>query len=152
MQALRALALTAMCSLGLFGAYVLAQEDAEDARDDTETDATPVDAASIPPTVEDGCFYVREVRSFDALNNEFVFIEGRSDEMFLLTMFPNCIGLRDSFEIAIQSRMSRVCSNSSADIRYRGVDRRLERCQIVKVEKVDDKAAAEALAEARSRN
>jgi hypothetical protein len=152
MQALRALTLAAVCSLGLFGVHVAAQDDGEDARDDAETDVTEVDAASIPPTAEEGCFNVREVRNFDALSNEFVFVEGRGDEMFLLTMFSNCIGLRDSFEIAIQSRMSRVCSNSSADIRYRGLDRGLDTCQIVKVEKVDDKAAAEALAESRSRN
>jgi imidazolonepropionase-like amidohydrolase len=120
--------------------------------DVTETGVTEIDAASIPPTTEEGCFVVREVRNFDALSNEFVFVEGRRDEMFLLTMFRNCLGLRDSFEIAIQSRMSRVCSNSSADIRYRGIDGRLESCQIVKVEKVDDKAAAEALVEQRSRD
>jgi hypothetical protein len=68
----------------------------------------------------------------------------------LLTVFPGCIGLESAIGITIESRLSRVCSNSSADIGYRGVSGRHETCPIQKVEAVPSEADARRIAELRS--
>lgn len=130
----------------------VAQDDVDDVEDnDSDRDVTELDADAIPQTAEEACFVVREVRNFDALTDEFVYVEGAHDEEFLLTMFSRCVGLRNAFGIAVSSRMSRVCSNSSAEITYREFGGRLATCLIAKVEGVEDKATAEALVESRSR-
>jgi hypothetical protein len=100
------------------------------------------------PPAEKACFNVREVRNFDALDDRFVYVEGRGDERFLLTMLPGCIGLRGALGIAISNDFSRVCSLDTARITYRGLGS-VETCTIHDVEAVEDKAAAEALVKAR---
>jgi hypothetical protein len=64
-------------------------------------------------------------------------------------MWPGCFGLEGALGIAISSPMSRICSTSDAEIRYRGIGR-LETCRIRTVEAVASKEAAEALVEQRS--
>jgi hypothetical protein len=108
-----------------------------------------VDADTIPPTAEEACFMVREIRDFDPLSDEFILVEARKDENYLLTMFGVCIGLRNAHRIAISSYLSRVCSTSAGDITYRGLTG-TETCRIRKVEAVEDKASAKRLVELRS--
>jgi hypothetical protein len=120
----------------------LAQDEAEPPKE--------VEIGDGPPPSEEACFNVRQARSFDALADEFVYVDGGGDDHFLLTMFRGCIGLRDSLRIAISNDFSRVCSNSFATITYRGLGE-LETCRIRRVEAVEDKAAAEALVESRTR-
>jgi len=113
---------------------------------ETET----IDANELAPAAEPACFIARDVRNFDALDDRFVFVEGRRGEAYLLTMAGTCIDLRNSPGIAIQSDASRVCSTSGAQIRYRDMGRR-QTCLIRRVEAVEDKAAAERLIETRRR-
>ena len=110
-----------------------------------------IDVDAIPAAAEEACFLVRNIRDFDPLTDEFVLLEGRRDESYLLTMFPGCFGLRNAHGIAIESDLSRVCSNSGADIRYRGLSGRGETCPIRAVEAVEDEAAAAELVRQRSR-
>ncbi|HEX6998595.1 MAG TPA: DUF6491 family protein [Gammaproteobacteria bacterium] len=121
---------------------VLAQDDADEVKE--------VEIGDGPPPSEESCFNVRDARSFDALDDEHVYVQARRDGHYLLTVFPGCIGLRDSFRIAISNDFSRVCSNSFASVTYRGVSG-LETCRIRRVESVEDKEAAEALAASRRR-
>ena len=121
----------------------LAQDGANDTRAiDIEGGATPS---------EEACFNVREARSFSALADRFVYLEGPRDEHFVLTMFRGCLGLEDSNQIAISNDLSRVCSLDTAKITYRGVGGNLETCSIRRVEAVEDREAAKALVESRKR-
>jgi len=119
------------------------------AQGDEEEDITSIDLSDAPPAAEEGCFNVRDVRNFEAFTDGYVYVEGRRDEHYLLTMFSACIGLRGAIGIAISNRMSRVCSNSSASITYRGLGR-VESCRIRTVEQVESKDAAEAVTEIRT--
>jgi hypothetical protein len=115
-----------------------------------EQSAEQIEIDATRPFAEEACFIVREVRDFDPMSDGFIFLEGRRDENYLLTMFPGCIGLRGARGIGISSAMSRVCSNSGAEVRYRGLGQS-QTCPIVAVEAVESKADAEALVEQRSR-
>jgi hypothetical protein len=145
---------TLICGLAaasLFTTVAVAQQGAPEAESVEDANAEKeVDAADAPPEVEDACFYVRDIDDFDALGDEFVFVEGRGDENYLLTMWAGCFGLEGAVGIAVSSPMSRVCSTSGAEIRYRGLGR-LETCRIRVVESVASKEAAEALVEERKR-
>ena len=138
----------------LLAALAAAQEGEPDREPAVENAASiaaekTVDASLIPPAAEEACFLVRDIDDFDALSDELVFIEGRSDENYLLTMWPGCFGLKGALGIAVSSPMSRVCSTSGAEIRYRGLGR-LEICRIRMVEAIANKEAAHALLEQRA--
>jgi len=102
-----------------------------------------------PPAAE-ACFNVRDVLSFDALHDKFVYVSCRHGRHFLLTMENICLGLRNSLAIAVSNDFNRVCSQDGATITYRGLGR-TARCIILQVEAVDDKAAAQALVERRTK-
>ena len=143
-----------ICGLGaasLFAALGTAQEGASETKPAESADVaaeTEVDAAEVPREAEEACFFVRDIDDFDALSDEFVFVEGRGDENFLLTMWAGCFGLEGAVGIAVSSPMSRVCSTSGAEIRYRGLGR-LETCRIRAVEAVASKEVAETIVEQR---
>jgi hypothetical protein len=136
----------------LFAALAAAQEGASETKPAEGADVASekeVDAAAAPPEAEEACFFVRDIDDFDALSDEFIFVEGRGDENYLLTMWSGCFALDGAVGIAVSSPMSRVCSTSGAEIRYRGLGR-LESCRIRAVEAVESKEIAEALVEQRS--
>jgi hypothetical protein len=142
-----------MCGLAaasLFTALATAQQDAPEpeSAEDANAAEKEVDAADAPPAAEDACFFVRDINDFDALSDEFIFVEGRGDDSYLLTMWAGCFGLEGALGIAVSSPMSRVCATSGAEIRYRGLGRQ-ETCRIRDVEAVASKEAAEALVEQR---
>jgi hypothetical protein len=143
-----------ICALGaasLFAALAAAQEGVSETKPAEGADVASekeVDAANVPPGAEEACFYVRDIDDFDALSDGFVLVEGRGDENYLLTMWAGCFGLEGAIGIAVSSPMSRVCSTSGAEIRYRGLGR-LETCRIRAVEAVESKEVAEALVEQR---
>jgi hypothetical protein len=141
-----------LSAVALFAALAAAQESASETKPADGADVSSekeVDAADAPPEAEEACFYVRDIDDFDAFSDEFVFVEGRSDENYLLTMWAGCFGLEGAVGIAVSSPMSRVCSTSGAEIRYRGLGR-LETCRIRAVEAVASKQVAESLVEQRS--
>ena len=120
----------------------LAQDDADKPRE--------IDITGGPPPSEEACFFVRDARNFSALDDEYVYIEGRRNEHFLLTMWPGCIGLEGALNIALSNELNRVCSIDSATVTYRGLGQ-LQSCRVRRIEAVEDRAAAEALAEFRKR-
>ncbi len=134
---------------GLFvlcGASVFAQDDATE--DEDEVVITEVDAQEGLPPSEEACFNSRNARNFDAISNDFIYVEERRGNHFLLTMDGSCFGLRGAQGIAISNQMSRVCSRDFARVTYRGLGQ-VESCRIRRVERVDSKAAAEQIAESR---
>jgi hypothetical protein len=131
-----------LASLLLVAHGVMAQsEDEDEAVTRTET------TAELPAT-EEACFNTREVRSFDALTDRFVYVETRGDEHYLLTMSGVCLNLRSAVGITIASEFSRVCSSGRARIQYRDFGR-LQTCRIFRVESVPDKETAERVVEER---
>ena len=106
---------------------------------------------SIPRPIRSACFSVRRINSFSAFHDEYVYIQDRGRQHYLLTMHRGCFGLRSARDIAIQNHADRVCSNSQAGISYRGPGGRLEKCFIRAVEAVEDRAAARSLVESRAR-
>jgi uncharacterized protein DUF6491 len=135
------IAILIVASLGLTLGF--AQDGADEARE--------VDIAGGEPPAEKACFNVREARSFSALDDRHVYLEAPRNKHFLLTMVTGCFGLERSLQIAISNSLSRVCSVDFAEITYRGLSGELETCPIRQVEAVEDRAAAEQLAEFRNR-
>jgi hypothetical protein len=125
--------------------FVLTASLAQEDEDDIET----IDVDDMPRVAEPACFLARDARNFDAFNDQFVYIEGRRGEHYLLTMFGVCSGLRGAVGIGISGGGSRICSNSAAEIVYRAFGRS-ETCPIRSVESVDDKVSAQRIVESRS--
>jgi hypothetical protein len=116
-----------------------------------EPGPTPTAGEPSPPTIEPvaprpdlqlSCFNVRNVRRYSALHERYVYVRVRSDEHYLLTMDRPCMGLPYATSIAISNDFSRVCSDTQAYVTFRDGSR-LDRCGIVRVEVVADKAMAE---------
>ena len=114
----------------------------------TSTSATA--AGEGEPPAAKACFNVRDVLSFDALHDKFVYVRCRHGRHFLLTMENICLGLRNSLAIAVSNDFNRVCSQDRATITYQGLGR-TARCLILRVEAVDDRAAAQKLVERRTK-
>ena len=101
------------------------------------------------PIAEEACFNVRDVRSFDAIRDRFVYVRCLRDGHYLLTMENACQGLQNSLAVAVASGFNRVCSSDRATLTYRDFDR-TRHCRILRVEAVDDLAAAATLVESRT--
>ena len=106
---------------------------------------------NVPQSTRSACFSVRRINSFSAFHDEYIYIQERGSRHYLLTMHRGCFGLRSARDIAIRNHTDRVCSNSQAEVSYRGPGSRLEKCFIRTVEAVEDRAAARTLVESRAR-
>ena len=130
-------------------------QDGEEAEQEAEIAERVVEDVAIGPgslpSAEPACFNVRAIRNFSALNDEYIYVQGRRDQHFLLTMERSCFGVRNAQDIAISNIVSRVCSNSLAEVTYRRFGNALETCWILAVEAVEDRAAATAIVEIRTR-
>ncbi len=111
------------------------------AQDEDSGDAADSDQGRV-------CVSVRAIRSFDAFDDEHVYVREGSSNHYLFTMRSRCPGLRYSYGIAIKDVTTRVCSDSFGEIVYRdrAGGQRVRSCPIGKIVKVENKAAAEALA------
>jgi hypothetical protein len=105
---------------------------------------TTADDAQADKAEERVCFNNRQVRSFDSLNDRYVFVEAGGSKNYLLTMRNHCSGLANAHNIAIRDTTSRVCDNGFAEIIYRDLGR-VQRCRIGSIERVQNKDAARAL-------
>jgi|TARA_B110000116_G_C16772015_1_gene553832 hypothetical protein len=106
--------------------------------------------ANAPPLTEAGCFSIRGIHNFSSLHDQYLYVEGRGNSHYILTMDRRCLGLRNAREIAIENHRDRVCSNSQARVSYRGVGGRMDTCGIRIIEKLEDKNAARTLMEIRT--
>jgi len=111
----------------------------------TDANAPSEDA----PPAADACFNVRDVLSFEALHDKYVYVRCRRGKHYLLTMENICLGLRNSLAITVANDFNRVCSQDRATITHEGLGG-TSRCLILWVEKVEDRAAAQALVERRT--
>jgi len=92
-------------------------------------------------STEETCFNVRDVRSFNAIHDRYVYARCRRGTHYLLTMANACPGLQNSIAMAVSNDFNRVCSHDRAWLTYREFDH-TRRCVILRVEAVEDRAAA----------
>jgi hypothetical protein len=99
------------------------------------------------------CIYSRNVRTFDAIDDQHIYVREGSDKHYLLTMKNRCFNLRSALGIAFKDTSSRTCSDGFGEIVYRdrmgGPGRRQESCRIGTIERVESKDDAEAIVDAR---
>lgn len=95
------------------------------------------------------CLSDYDIRSFNAIDDEFVYVEGRSDSHYLFTMSRGCVGLRSASFIGIPDSPGRICSNSYDNIFYRDIARGRSSCRILDIERVSSRGEAKELANAR---
>lgn len=95
------------------------------------------------------CVNKRNITSFDAIDDQHLYIRASGQRHFLFTMWRRCFGLRGAQGIGIKDTMSRVCSNSFGEVVYRDMGRGLTSCQIGTIETVASKDDAKGLVEDR---
>jgi hypothetical protein len=98
---------------------------------------------------EEACFNVRNVSSFSALNERFVYVRLLRGESYLLTLDHVYTSLPFATGITISNTFSRVCSDTGAAITFTDFGGQVS-CRIVRVEAVADKEQAERLARHRT--
>ncbi len=106
----------------------------------------PISMDAPPP--EPACFSVRDINNFKPISNQFLLIEGRRDNRYLLTLGRACFGIRSADNIAISNHTDRVCANSQAKVTYARFGE-VEECMINQIETVADRETAEIIAERR---
>jgi hypothetical protein len=114
--------------------------------------ATPSEEAADEPMDASGnvCVSVRNINSFDAIDDEHIYVKANGQPKHLLfTMQRRCTGLRGASGIAVKDATSRVCSNGFGEVIYRDMGRGLESCRIETVEVVASKDDARGLIEDR---
>ena len=124
---------------GAFFAVALMAQDDGVVEESISTEAPPPEPA---------CFSVRAIGNFHALNNQFMLIEGRRGDHFLLTLGRACFGIRSAQNIAISNNTDRVCANSQAKVTYARFGE-VDECMIVQIESVADRDSAKMLVERR---
>lgn len=90
------------------------------------------------------CFSANMVSSFSYLHGRYVYVDVIGNKHYLLTLANECLALRSAMNLAITSEFDTVCSDSGAAITYSSFNR-MHYCRVIKVQQVQDKAAAEAL-------
>ena len=129
--------------LVLILALTTASAFADEAEDEAENEAEEEE------TIERVCVNKRSINSFDAIDDQHVYIKATGNNHYLFTMQRRCFGLRSAYGIAVKDTMSRVCSKGFGEIVYRGTGQRLESCRIDTIEAVAGKDDARGLVEDR---
>ena len=110
--------------------------------DDADEEAAEEDVT------ERACVNKRSINSFDAIDDEHVYIKASSNKHFLFTTQRRCSGLRHANGIGIKDTMSQVCSKGFGEIVYRDMGR-MQSCRIDTIEPVASKEDAKGLVEDR---
>ncbi len=90
------------------------------------------------------CVNKRSINSFDAIDDEHVYIKATGNKHYLFTMQRRCFGLRSAMGIGIKDTMSSVCSKGFGEIVYRDAGR-AQSCRIDTIESVASKDDAKGL-------
>ena len=97
----------------------------------------------------DDCFRIRQINSWDAIDNKHIYLREGVNDHYLLTMFSSCPGVRHAQAIALSNHMGRVCPKDFGRITFRDAGMKSS-CRIDNVERVASKAEAKALVESRA--
>ena len=97
------------------------------------------------------CVNVRNINSFDSIDDEHLYVKVQGEPRHLLfTMDNTCFGLDNALAIVVKDRYTRVCSDTFGEVIYRDLGRGLESCRILNIEAVASKDNAKQLAELRN--
>ncbi len=107
------------------------------------------DEAEEEEAIERICVNKRNINSFDAIDDQHIYIRATGNKHFLFTMQRRCFGLRGAHGIGVKDTMSSVCSGGFGEIVYRDIGKRLESCRIDIIERVASKEDAKGLVEDR---
>jgi hypothetical protein len=110
-----------------------------------------VEEAGEEEAVERICVNKRNINSFDAIDDQHLYIRATGNRHYLFTMWSRCWGLRNAYGIGIKDTMSRVCSKGFGEIVYRDIGRRFQTCKIDTIETVASKDDARGLVADRKR-
>ena len=91
------------------------------------------------------CIQSNLIRNFDGLSDDYLFVEQRQKEYFLLTMQFRCSGLRFAQGIALKDTTSRICSGGFGEVIFRERGFGPKTCRIEKIERVENKDEARAI-------
>ncbi len=100
--------------------------------------------ADVEEAVQKVCVNKRSINSFDAIDDEHVYINATGNKHYLFTMQRRCFGLRSAMGIGIKDTMSSVCSKGFGEIVYRDAGR-AQSCRIDTIESVASKDDAKGL-------
>ena len=113
--------------------------------------ATEEAEAEEEEAVEKVCVNKRNINSFDAIDDQHLYIKASGQRHYLFTMWSRCFGLRNANGIGIKDTMSSVCSGGFGEVVYRDMGRQLQSCRIGTIETVASKDDAKGLVEDRKR-
>lgn len=95
---------------------------------------------------ETACVNVRNISSFDAIDDQHLYVKAPGQPKHLLfTLDGTCFGVRSAQTIAVKDKFTRVCSDSFGEVIYRDPGRGLESCRIRDIEAVASKDDAKQL-------
>ena len=95
---------------------------------------------------ETACVSVRNISSFDVIDNQHLYVKALGQPKHLLfTLDGTCFGVRSAQTIAVKDKFTRVCSDSFGEVIYRDAGRGLESCRIRNIEAVASKNDAKRL-------
>lgn len=100
--------------------------------------------AAATPREGETCFNASMATSFDYIGPRYMYVSTVGDDHYLLTLAEECINLQSAMGVTIRSRFEQVCSGSQDSIIYTAFGR-ANYCRIVNIQKVKDRAAANAI-------
>ena len=90
------------------------------------------------------CIHSNQIRNFDGLDDQHVFVEERSKNYYLLTMRHRCNGLRHAQAIGFKDATIRICSGGFGEVVFRERGIGPNTCRIEMIERVENKDEARA--------
>ena len=91
------------------------------------------------------CLISNRVRYIQSLSDQHVYVTESGNQYYLMTMRKRCPGLRDAQYTRLRSTSGRVCANGLESIVYRSLRFGGKYCEIYMIERVENKASAEAI-------
>ncbi len=110
------------------------------------TGAGDADPYAIDRSAE--CIRIRQVRNWNAIDDEHVWLESSGRRQFLVTLWTRCPGIRFAQVIALKNAGGRICPNDFGSVLFEDAGQTM-RCPIGDVELVGSRGEAEAIVEER---
>ena len=104
------------------------------------------DPYAIDPTVN--CVRIRQVRNWNAIDDEHLWLEVSGRRQFLVTLWARCPGIRFAQVIALNNASGRICPNDFGSVLFDDAGQAM-RCQIGNIELVGSRGEAESIVEDR---
>jgi hypothetical protein len=91
------------------------------------------------------CVRIDQIHSFNGLDDNHVYVNVGANKHYLFTTDDACFGLKFARSIRIAEALTRVCGDGSSFLAFNHAGAGTVRCRIMKIEPVEDEAAARAM-------